>query len=409
MIHSEAEEHARHHGDSFYIYDEGRLVANYHALLSAFSRRYKNTRIAYSYKTNYTPSICQRVDALGGYAEVVSAMEYALARRAGVRPEKIVYNGPWKSDASIRDALTAGSIVNLDSDRDLTLLLRVAAAAPLAKMRVGIRCNFSFEGYPDSRFGFDVESETFRRAITAIRRLPNARLAGLHCHFPHRELRSFTGRTGRILEIARQVFETPPEFISIGGGFFGQLPKSLRNRYPEGVPGFEDYAQVIGQAFTAAYGNTQQSPVLFVEPGTALVADAFSFVARVVDIKQVRSRHLACVAGSIFNISPYARSQDLPVTVLREVSDGPDVLTSSAYDIVGYTCIEGDVMSRGVPGPMEVGDFAVFSNVGSYSIVMKPPFILPSVPIIMRPEDGSGSKLIKQAETMEYLFENFYF
>src|SRR6185369_14768512 len=122
------------HGDAFYLFDESRFVANYTSLLGAFRSHYGSTQIAYSYKTNYAPAICRRVDSLGGHAEVVSEMEYALARRVGVRPAMIVYNGPWKSGPSILEALTSGSIVNLDSDRDVSLLSDVAkssAAAPL--------------------------------------------------------------------------------------------------------------------------------------------------------------------------------------------------------------------------------------------------------------------------------------
>jgi diaminopimelate decarboxylase len=408
MIFSEAEAYSRLYGDAFYLYDEARFDANFNGLLSAFRRYYPGTQLAYSYKTNYMPAICQRVDALGGYAEVVSAMEYALARRIGVHASKIVYNGPWKSEASVREALTSGGIVNLDSDRDLLLLQQVAPEARDMRMRVGMRCNFPLEGYADSRFGFDVDGESFRAAVAAIRRLPNVILAGLHCHFPHRELRSFSGRATRIIDVAQRLFDAPPEYISIGGGFYGHMPDDMKEKVAEGVPSFEDYGRAVGQAFASAYGKSGGTPTLFIEPGTATVADTFRFVARVIDLKQIRSRRLACLAGSLFNISPYARSQGLPVTVLHRAEAEAAMSADEACDLVGYTCIEGDVLSRGVRGPLSVGDYAVFSNVGSYSVVMKPPFILPSVPIVMRLANGE-SRLAKRAETNEYLLENFVF
>ena len=409
MNYSEAEMHAANYGDAFYVYDEARFIKNYHALLTAFKSHYGNTRIAYSYKTNYTPAICKKVDSLGGYAEVVSEMEYSLARRLGVSAHRIVYNGPWKSERSLRESLIAGSLVNLDSERDLALLTKVAAEAPSVEMRVGIRSNFVLGEHPDSRFGFDIEGEAFTRALVAVKRLPNVKLAGLHCHFPYRDLRSFVARANRMVALASQVFPNPPEFISIGGGFFGEMPNSLKVRYPEGVPEFADYARVVAQTFASTYGNTPESPILFVEPGTALVADTFSFVAKVVDVKQIRGKYLACVAGSIFNISPYSRAQNLPVSVLHGNAPSPIASPERGYDIVGYTCIEGDVLSKGIKISISAGDFVVFGNVGSYSIVMKPPFILPSVPIVMRPADGGGTKLVKGAESFEYLFANFVF
>ena len=111
-------------------------------------------------------------------------------------------------------------------------------------MCTGLRCNFQIEGYTESRFGFDVASEEFRQAVAAIRQLPDVKLGGLHCHYADRELRSFRERTLRIVEVARQVFQDPPEFISVGGGFFGHLPESLRRSTP--VRSCADYAEVVG-------------------------------------------------------------------------------------------------------------------------------------------------------------------
>ncbi len=407
MNHLEAEQYAASFGDAFYLFDEQRFLANYDSLLSAFRSRYANTHIAYSYKTNYTPTICHKVDALGGYAEVVSSMEYALAKRVGVCAERIVYNGPMKSAESFREALTGGSIVNLDSDRDLRLLLEAAQQHSGPPGRVGIRCNFPLEGYADSRFGFDVEGAAFHRAVDSVKSLKNVRLAGLHCHFPDRELRSFSARTKMIVEVAQRTFDRPPQFISVGGGFFGRMPQSMKARYPDGVPTYEDYGSTVGDILAATYGR-DGAPILFIEPGTSVVADTFSFVARVVDIKRVRSRNLACIAGSMFNVSPYARSQNLPIAVLRNSSLESQVSATETCDVVGYTCIENDVLRKALPGPLGVGDFVEFSNVGSYSVVMKPPFILPSVPIIMRSASGEH-RMIKAAESNEYIFQNFTF
>lgn len=76
-------------------------------------------------------------------------------------------------------------------------------------------------------------------------------------------------------------------------------------------------------------------------------------------------------------------------------------------DIVGFTCIEGDILYRGYNGPLAVGDTLVISNCGSYSIVMKPPFILPNFPIL--DIGGDEIKLIKRAETFDDLFHTFKF
>jgi diaminopimelate decarboxylase len=64
-------------------------------------------------------------------------------------------------------------------------------------------------------------------------------------------------------------------------------------------------------------------------------------------------------------------------------------------------------LSRGLSGPLEIGDFLEYSNLGSYSVVMKPPFILPNVPILQRSPDGCEFAVIKRAETSDDIFGTF--
>ena len=76
-------------------------------------------------------------------------------------------------------------------------------------------------------------------------------------------------------------------------------------------------------------------------------------------------------------------------------------------DIVGYTCIEGDVLYQNYVGDMAVGDYVIFSNCGSYSLVMKPPFILPNFPVI--DISGDAPELIKRQEYFDDIFHTFLF
>ena len=81
-----------------YVFQEAAFIENYKYFESCFQRLYPNYRVSYSFKTNYTPYICNLVKNLGGYAEVVSMMEYTLAKKLGYSDDKIIFNGPSKEE-----------------------------------------------------------------------------------------------------------------------------------------------------------------------------------------------------------------------------------------------------------------------------------------------------------------------
>ena len=105
----------KEYGFPAYIFDSDRFCENYRLLTEGMSAAYAPYRAAYSYKTNYTPRIVSLVRSLGGMAEVVSGMEYALARRVGNAPENILFNGPCKGEDGIA-ALLDGACVIIDNE-----------------------------------------------------------------------------------------------------------------------------------------------------------------------------------------------------------------------------------------------------------------------------------------------------
>ena len=72
-----------------------------------------------------------------------------------------------------------------------------------------------------------------------------------------------------------------------------------------------------------------------------------------------------------------------------------------------FTCIESDYLYRHYDGSLAVGDIVEFGNVGSYSVVLKPPFILPNFPMI--DISGNSVELIKRGEVFDDLFHTFEF
>ena len=78
-------------GSPLYVFDEVDFTENYRRFEKTFQNVYPEYCVSYSYKTNYTPYICKLINQLGGYAEVVSGMEYYIAQSVGYKPERIIY------------------------------------------------------------------------------------------------------------------------------------------------------------------------------------------------------------------------------------------------------------------------------------------------------------------------------
>lgn len=391
------------YGDSFYLLNQKAFERNYSELLNSFLELYNNTRIAYSYKTNYTPKLCRIIDSLGGFAEVVSSMEYDLALKLGVDASKIIVNGPYKKKSELERYLLSGSIVNVDSIIELHYVKEIAEDRPDCYFKYGVRCNFDIGNGLVSRFGIDINDHSSLSAIQAMNIIPNLELQGIHCHYPDRDLSSYANRVDEIIKIADILFVKPPKYIDIGGGFFGHMDDRLKVNFKNHCS-YSDYANVIASKFNEKYGeyNDSEKPILFIEPGSALVADTMKFICKVTCIKEVRDKSIAMTSGSKFNLGLFSSSINMPMDVYHCHDDGT---IFNDIDISGFTCIESDYLFCGYAGSLNVGDFLSFSNVGSYSIVFKPPFILPNVPIL-NVFDGN-IELIKRKETTEDIFNTF--
>jgi diaminopimelate decarboxylase len=395
------------YGESFYLLDSKKFEKNYDEFLGAFRDLYPKTFVAYSYKTNYIPNLCALIDRKRGYAEVVSDMEFDLATKLGVSPQKIIFNGPYKSERTMEKCLLGGGIVNVDSFYEIDIVEKIAQANPAVEMSIGMRCNFDIGDSLTSRFGFDTSRENFWLVFDRLKRAANVKIRGLHCHFPNRSIESYIARVDRMLRLSAQLFSSPPELINLGGGFFGPMEESLEKQFNCKVPSYREYAEVIAGKLRRFYQNLDESakPKLFLEPGTALVADTMKFVVKVIDIKTIRDKLIATVSGSKLNIIPTS-NVNLPIEVYRN----PKNCRYQEYhsiDVAGYTCIENDYLYRGYKGALAKGDFIVFDNVGSYSIVLKPPFILPNCAIIEYNSKKKSCEIIKRKEETQDIFGTF--
>lgn len=384
----------------FYLCSLPGLEEKYRSFEQALSSRFQQFAIGYSYKTNYIPFLCRRLHQLGAWAEVVSPLEYQLARALGVPGQHIVYNGPHKSEQSLATALGNGSLINLDSMQEVNAVARLARSFP--GYGIGLRVNLPVQdgkrqGFP-SRFGLRMEELT-----EASRILKNAgmRISGLHAHLSSkkRDRNIFHLIASVLLQAIRQVDERELDYLDIGGGF-GYAPSSMPDLK---FPSFAEYAEELISSLSS-WPRLQQAR-LIAEPGMALVGECMSFFAPVVSLKQFGDLRIAVVDGSIHNVKPTRHGMNLPAAALnRDFS--PKEGASISYDIAGYTCMEDDFPGINMRLPeLGIGDVVRFDNVGAYTLVFKPPFIRATPPVYAF--DGEEYTMIKSEESFEDIFRGY--
>lgn len=391
------------YGKAFYILDTRGFARNFRELKKAFCDIYPHFNIAYSYKTNYIPRLCGIVDGLGGYAEVVSDMEAEIALRVGVKPEKIIWNGPYKNYDCAERFLVSGGTVNLDSAYEIEHIRQIAARNSGKTLNIGIRVNFDIGDGVTSRFGFDINSPDFARALDLVNECDNVRLKGLQCHFATRSLGTWRPRAEKMLDLVEKL-PVLPEHIDLGGGLFGKMAPSLKEQFGAYIPTYEEYAEAVAPLFAERFCKSAVKPVLLIEPGSALVGDCMKFASTVVNIKNVRGKDIATLLGSVYNVNPTLNKKNPPIEIFPM---GGEQKAYEDLDFGGFTCIESDYVYRHFSGKLAVGDIAVFGNVGSYSVVLKPPFILPNFPVLELTEEGA--KTVKRGEVFEDIFHTYDF
>ncbi len=351
-----------------FVLHEEELAKSIVGFQRALNRNFPKSIVGYSVKTNSLPYCLKIAREHGCYAEVVSSDEFELSLACGFSVERIVYNGPMKSKPTFLQAMQGGALVNIETFREIEWLRELPATKCY---KVGIRLNIDIsqispqdQNHADdnSRFGFSLESGDFRNAVELIRSLGHIEIVGLHTHRTSKTRSPFFYQN--VIKYAQEVikqFGFELTYWDLGGGYFGMMP---------GKPSYEDYSNAIFAALDPHYRNL----VVVVEPGNALVASAFDYVASVIDVKFHSGNYYVTIDGTRNDVDPFFRKtdyfKDLILTSKGEISGYPQVVS-------GSTCLEYDRLFT-IPlkeRKLNVGDKIHFHRVGAYTMCLSPLFI----------------------------------
>ena len=383
-----------------FIFDRAALKQNLQDFQQALQQHWGRAILAYSVKTNPLPWVMAFARSQGCYAEVVSDAEYQLALRLGYPPAEIVFNGPIKGREQLYFALEKGSIVNLDSMRELEWTLEYARrGAPAA---VGVRVNFNLEnccpgetvaGPAGSRFGFCDENETLAQVIRRLQAQAHVRIAGLHMHFASRtrSLKLYQCLAQRAVSLIRQ-HQLQLDYFDIGGGFFGGGPNT---------GAYARYVQAIAEELRPTLDP--QRTTLIVEPGGAVICTPGYYAARVIDVKETDVDRFVITEAGRKNIYHELKKDRYVYSIFSQSEQ-----RYARQVICGYTCMETDrlfVLEN--ERALVPGDLLVLHNAGAYSLAFTPLMFIDYPPVVyVRESDGSFTLVRDRWTADEYLQKN---
>jgi diaminopimelate decarboxylase len=361
-------EAARRFGTPTYVMDIAELERSAAAVERAFGGPWLRH---YSLKANDSPALVRRLADRGWGANVVSAGEWALARRAGLGNSAITLEGIGKTDA-VLDAVARVAAegeplrwVALESADEALALARLCREHGLGRgglppVDVLLRLNPQVE--PETQAGlavgritskFGMTGEEARALARVLARGPAVRVRGVHVHVGSQlagveAWRQGAGAAQELLGDLRAVCGDGPDTVDCGGGF------------PVGGP------ELPGPiAFRQALGDLSGKVRWAIEPGRHVVGRAGWILAQVLHVRQRGDRQQVVIdAGMTELIRPALYGAHHAVHSLTATADQHEAVTT---DVEGPVCESADSFGRHKLPPLRRGDLLALADTGAYA------------------------------------------
>ena len=329
--------------------------------------------------------------------DVVSSGELNTAVRAGFPMERAFFHGNGKTDFDISFAMEHGLGYFVCDNADELAAIDAEAGRRGITQKVLLRLTPGIDphthakintGRIDSKFGAAIETGQAEELVLLALGKKNVTLCGYHCH------------------IGSQIFEHAPfcdaavlmlQFVADIKAKHGYAPKFLNLGGGMGVPYVQSDPAIDYAANIASIGRliadtceklSLEPPVILMEPGRSIVADAGMTLYSVTSIKKIPGfKNYAAINGGMTDNPRYTLYQSaytvLPANRMKDEA-------GFVCTIAGCCCESGDLIQEDVklPEPKR-GDLIAVLTTGAYNYSMASNYNrVPRPPIVMIGENG---------------------
>jgi diaminopimelate decarboxylase len=340
--------------------------------------------------------------------DVCSLGELVTAERAGFQAERITLHGAGKSDDELLAACTGRiGLIAVDGIAELQRLAEISqnvhTATVMLRLNVGVDASthaFVRTGGKDSKFGIHPRDENAAAALLLAN--PRLHFAGVHAHIGSQIYdESAYLENASALVAAAQRFATSglqSQRIVIGGGF--GVPSD-----PDGNHKKLNVAATVAAAAahvrSAALKLGLGPPLVGIEPGRAISADAGTTLYRVLAVKRQSQRTFVIVDGGIAeNPRPALYGARYHVTAVTPRHGEEQEIT-----LCGRSCENDELGTMRLPRDVAPGDLLAMHSTGAYTYSMAGNYNRFPKPAVVGIANGTH-RLLARRETIEDVLRN---
>lgn len=360
--------------------------------------------LPYPSSRRYLDAIAHILHAEGAWAEVVSEMELHKALRNGVPADQILFNGPYKAEASLERALRGGTRIHLDHFDEMAALEGVAERLG-TNPGVALRLNLAAGSAPRwDRFGFNLDNGQADDAVARLVAGGRLRLRGLHCHMGTfvQDVEVYREAARKLVLFAKKLRTERGilvDYIDLGGGFASHA--RLKGQYlpsEQTTPTFAQYAEAITDGLRAIDLPDDALPTLFLETGRAVIDDAGTLITSVVANKRLAHGRRSLIIDAGVNLLYTSNGYRHDVVPTAPFSGTPEPTV-----IFGPLCMNIDVVCDHLMLPaLPVGSRLLIRPEGAYNVTQAMTFIHLQPAVSLIGPDGRHA-IIRRAQTLDDL------
>ena len=385
---------AKQYGTPLYLMDEDRIRNRVNVYRTALQNVFGDKgKLLYASKAASFKRLYEIMREEGVGIDVVSSGEIRTAIAAGYPLEKAYFHSNNKTDADIAYAMDNGvGYFVVDNDEELYAIENEAKARNI-RQNILLRITPGIDphtyaaiatGMVDSKFGSAIETGQAREITALALSLPHICLCGFHCHVGSQVFDSSVYLQAAevmltfVADMKKELgFEAKQ--LDLGGGY--------GVRYVADQPKIDIAANI---AEVGAYIKTKvqelgiEMPVISMEPGRSIVADAGLTLYTVGTVKRIPGyKNYVSVDGGMTDNPRYALYGS-PYTILpaEDLLAARDMTAS----VVGRCCESGDILQENVSLPADIGrgDLLACLTTGAYHYSMASNYNkIPRPPIVM--------------------------